>query len=159
MPHQISHTGLSKFARQHMQPLPGTPGGRTLVQASDPQMEMTSKVLLQEIFADVIPLMPDEADYAQDGRFDCDDFAFAFKGLVCKWYQKKRPNQLPVAVGVGWGMFKTFGNRAYHALNWVFLDDDRRLYWIEPQFVTTRSFDATLEPFSKTHDRVNLLIV
>lgn len=158
MPPTITHITLSRYASDHMTPLPGTVK-RTLVQASDPLMELPTQAVLLEIVEAIKSDMPHAEDYTENGKFDCDDFAYAFKGLATRWYQKKRPTLLPMAIGVSWGRFQFFGNGEYHALNWVFLADDQKLYWIEPQFLRSKTFEECLARFSKSKDRVNLLIV
>lgn len=158
MPRTITHITLSRYARDHMTPLPDTVT-RTLVQASDPLMELPTQTMLREIVESVKPDMPHADDYTENGKFDCDDFAYAFKGLATRWYQENRPALLPMAIGVSWGQFQFFGDGQYHALNWVFLADDQKLYWIEPQFLRSKPFEDSLARFSKSRDRVNLLIV
>ncbi len=155
----ITHIALSNYASQHMKPLPGAPFSRTLVQASDPKMELASNTLFDEIVNHIRPEMLDASEYTKNGQFDCDDFAFAFKGLVTNWYRTNRPNFLPMAIGIGWGKYAKFGDGEYHALNWVFIEDDQRLYWVEPQFIHSKPLKDSMAQFSKTQDRVNLMIV
>ncbi|WP_300033673.1 lectin MOA-related protein [uncultured Roseobacter sp.] len=156
---RLNHTSLVKYASQHMKPRPRSLSTRTLVQASDPDMEIPTKDQLISIVDAIRPRMPNGSEYTQNGKFDCDDFAFSFKGLVTQWYQENRPNDLPFAIGIGWGQFSSFSPDEYHALNWVFLADDRKLYWIEPQMIASDPLDRAMSQFSKTGDRVNLLIV
>ncbi len=158
MPQVIKNTDLSSFAESHLTPTTDFPWDTPLVQASDPKMELPSLQLFKEIIAYVKPKMPKASAYTQNGKFDCDDYSFLFKGFVAQWYQKNRPNDLPMAIGIGWGLYSTFGNNEYHSLNWVFLDDSK-LYWIEPQDVREKSFDAIIKEFDGDRDRVNLLMV
>lgn len=155
----ITSDNLARYARQHMRPMPTAPFAQTLVQASDPKMELPTAKMFAEIVELLRPRMPEGEEYSQDGRFDCDDYTFIFKGLVCDWYRAERRRDLPLALGLGWGRFTGFGQNLYHALNWVILADDEKLYWVEPQDLRDKPLDDTMRRYSKRGDRVNLLMV
>lgn len=154
----ISNTALASFARNTIKPVPGSGLQFPLVQASDPEMELPSRALFEDIMALVKQEIPPGTEYTEDGKFDCDDFSFMFKGLTAKWYQKTRPNSAPIATGIGWGIFPGFGGNVYHALNWVILDD-RRMYWIEPQDIATKDLDEAMRRLNRNGDSANLLMV
>lgn len=156
MPETIRTEHLQSFAQRKMR---SRKGGITRVRVSDPKMELPPLALFTTMVAEIKGDMPDASEYTENGEFDCDDFAFIFKGLVTQWYRKNRADQLPFAIGVAWGDFNAFSKGQFHALNWLFLADDKLLYWIEPQHIHSSPLDDAMAKFEKTLDRVDLLIV
>lgn len=75
-------------------------------------------------------------------RFDCDDYAFVFKGSLCLHARDVAVAAglpAPLAVGIAWAHFDWVNG--LHAVN-VAIDDDRDVYWIEPQDGTIHELDA-----------------
>jgi hypothetical protein len=102
---------------------------------SDNQYTALSTQELNELFACVkLPAF-------QGQVFDCDDFAFVFKGEASRFGLIKNMSASP-CVGMAWGYFKW--NPEYHAVNWVILEDERFL-WIEPQHINKTGADATYD--------------
>ena len=87
---------------------------------------------LEEIKALVkSPELTIEPANSANESFDCDDFAFAFKGNLCLFTRDKLKLKNSICVGIAWGEFKWFSE--FHACNWV-LTNKMELFWIEPQF-------------------------
>lgn len=64
-------------------------------------------------------------------RFDCDDYAFVFKGMVSLLARDSDNLTASPCIGLAWGEFGWMGE-VFHACNWV-LDSSNALRWIEPQ--------------------------
>lgn len=129
-----------------------------IVLASDKRFEQPSRALFDEAYAFAKQSMPHEDTYTGIDFFDCDDFSYIFKGLIACWYQEKRPRELPLAVGMCWGIFPGFGQNLIHSMNWVILDDGI-LHWIEPQFVLSRDQSEAMRQSEVSIDRLNLVMV
>ncbi|WP_152912643.1 lectin MOA-related protein [Candidatus Rhodobacter oscarellae] len=134
-------------------------GNITRLRASDIKLELPSLNLLQNVVNDIENEMPHKDEFTKHNFFDCDDFSFIFKGLVSQWYRKNRSNDLPFSVGIAWGFFNSFSPGEFHSLNFVFLGDDRKLYWIEPQLIRSGSLEDAMSTFKKNHDEVSLLML
>ncbi|MEL7092362.1 MAG: lectin MOA-related protein [Pseudomonadota bacterium] len=152
----VTRTTLKNFARDKMR---DHNGKVTRVRASDQEMELPAITLLREIVDDIKPNMPSKDEFTKVNFFDCDDYSFIFKGLVSDWYRKKRPNDLPFAIGIAWGYFSSFSPQEFHSLNFVFIGDDRKLRWIEPQMIRESTLEQATARFRKGHDKVSLLIL
>lgn len=63
-------------------------------------------------------------------HFDCDDFAFAFKGRLCLHTNNMIALEASLCVGIAWAEFRWAAG--FHACNWV-LTSDGTLLWYEPQ--------------------------
>lgn len=129
-----------------------------MVLASDVKFEQPSRSLFDQAYEFAKASIPHENTYTEIDLFDCDDFSYIFKGLISKWYQENRPEQLPLTVGVCWGIFPGFGQNLIHSMNWVILDDGV-LHWIEPQFVLSRTQAQAMRKSEVSTDRLNLIIV
>ena len=134
-------------------------GQITRLRISELTMEFPSLSLLETIVADIRSDMPKKAEFTKVNKFDCDDYSFIFKGLVGQWYRRNRPNELPFAIGVAWGHFHRFSPGEFHSLNFIFLADDRKLQWIEPQFIRESSLTDAMVKFSASRDTVSLLML
>ena len=62
--------------------------------------------------------------------FDCDDFAYVFKGQLSLFTRDRLRLPHSVCCGIAWGRFAWVNEE--HACNWV-LTDDYVFHWIEPQ--------------------------
>lgn len=131
---------------------------KPIVLASDGMFELPSRAVFDHAYGFAKESIPDENTYTEIDLFDCDDFSYIFKGLISKWYQENRPNQLPLAIGVCWGLFPGFGQNMIHSMNWVILDDGI-LHWIEPQFIASRTQSEAMRKSETSTDRVNLILV
>jgi hypothetical protein len=97
---------------------------RTYAGFSDERFFIASHADIER-YLDQIILPPASGTQA----FDCDDFAFALKGLLCL-EGRRQHLQASICVGIAWGVFRWM--RGNHAVNW-FLDSTGVLFWIEPQ--------------------------
>jgi hypothetical protein len=88
-----------------------------------PTLEETRQII------DSNPIPP--AQYVSQS-FDCDDYAFAFKGLVALHGRKLHELQTSVCIGIAWGRFTWIPASPFHAVNWV-LTRGGTFRWIEPQ--------------------------
>lgn len=86
-------------------------------------------------------------------HFDCDDFAFAFKGRLGLHTNTMRGLDASLCVGIAWAKFRWATGP--HACNWV-VTDDGTLAWFEPQSGFGRHlFDVT----ECIEDSLRLLII
>ena len=92
MPETIRTQNLHQFAQAKLR---NRKGGPTRLRVSDPRMELPPMDVFQTIVADIKGEMPNASEYTEHGEFDCDDFAFIFKGLITQWYRRNRPQELP----------------------------------------------------------------
>ena len=129
-----------------------------LILASDATFEQPTTATFNAAYEFAKAQMPHENDYSKIDLFDCDDFSYIFKGLIAQWYQETRPNKLPLAMGICWGLFPGFGQNLIHSMNWVILSDGV-LHWIEPQFVRSRSQSEAMRQSEVSRDRLNLVMV
>ena len=90
------------------------------------------------------PSFPDVGE-----AYDCDDYAFALKGLVSQ-ENRRRGRNAGICIGIAWGVF-AWMPRVHHAVNWA-IDDENRLLWIEPQ-------TGSVEDASSCNGGLELLIV
>ena len=67
--------------------------------------------------------------------FDCDDFAYVFKGRSCLYARDNFTPDGSLCLGIAWADFSWVNE--FHAANWA-LCDDLNLYWVEPQDLTRR---------------------
>ncbi|MEM6375562.1 MAG: lectin MOA-related protein [Pseudomonadota bacterium] len=134
-------------------------GRVTKLRASDLKMELPDKNLFRQIVDDIKPEMPHKDEYTKINLFDCDDYAFIFKGLVSQWYRHNRPNDLPFAMGIAWGFFRAFSPTEFHSLNFIFLAEDRKLRWIEPQYIRSETLEQSTARFRSGQDKVSLLML
>lgn len=73
--------------------------------------------------------------------FDCDDFAFVFKGLACLYTRDHLKIEHSLCIGIAWGCFAwTEPAFEFHATNWVLIDQ-LGLLWCEPQNGTLYPLD------------------
>jgi len=70
----------------------------------------------------------------KDEIFDCDDFALTFKSKLAYFAVRRKShfNNHPIAGGVFWGR-TTWESDNAHAANFI-VCQDRKIYWIEPQY-------------------------
>lgn len=62
--------------------------------------------------------------------YDCEDYAFAFKGSISLYVRKVLQSQHGLCVGIAGGLFNW--TPGFHACNW-FINDQGIIFWIEPQ--------------------------
>ncbi|NRB04675.1 MAG: lectin MOA-related protein [Rhodobacteraceae bacterium] len=134
------------------------PHMKALVLASDTTFEMPSKTLFDEAYGFAKDAMPHGDTFSKVDFFDCDDFSYIFKGLISKWYQENRPHDLPLAIGISWGLFPGFGNNEIHSMNWVIFDSGE-LHWIEPQFVNGKAMHEAMRASDTSRDKLNFVLI
>ncbi len=61
--------------------------------------------------------------------FDCDDYSFVLKGLICSHTRDFLRVEHSMCFGIAWGEFGWADG--YHCCNWV-LDSDENFRWVEP---------------------------
>ena len=81
--------------------------------------------------------------------YDCDDYAFALKGLASQT-NRQRGRDAGLCFGIVWGQFAWLPGVS-HAANWA-VDDTGEVLWIEPQ-------DGSLEPLDRCLGDISLLLV
>lgn len=112
-------------------------------------------------FADEAYYLPDKAEMAgivknnpvmkpkiKNEAFDCDDFSFVLKGLVCAHTRDKLSIEHSMCFGIAWGTFDWA--EEYHCCNWVFCNDGT-FWWVEPR-------DASFHPVEECRELKLLLV-
>ncbi|MEM9584950.1 MAG: lectin MOA-related protein [Pseudomonadota bacterium] len=156
MAETATRDNLMRFAQNRMR---DHNGHVTRLRVSDTKMELPSLELFKTIIDDIRDQMPHENEYTKLNAFDCDDYSFILKGLISQWYRHNRPSDLPFAMGIAWGFFNSFSRTEFHSLNFVFIADDRKLRWIEPQFLRSKSLEQATARFRSDLDEVSLLML
>ena len=82
---------------------------------------------------------PIPAELHSDEVFDCDDYAFVLKGLVCLHARSMKGVTSSMCLGIAWEFFD-WAEEGFHAANWV-LQDDGEFLWIEPQGATLHELE------------------
>ena len=86
---------------------------------------------------------------AQDESFDCDDYAFVFKGLAALKGRRMSHVTSSMCVGIAWGYFNWVPD-VFHAVNWALLEGSV-FVWVEPQ-------DGSIHPVEHNQGGLSLLI-
>ena len=112
-------------------------------------------------FADAAYYLPDRGEIAgivksnpvnkpriDNESFDCDDYSFVLKGLICSHTRDFLSIEHSICFGIAWGTFEWADG--YHCCNWV-LDADGNFWWVEPR-------DGTFHPISECQELKLLLV-
>lgn len=70
-------------------------------------------------------------EYVQD-LYDCDDFAYILKAHFIEAGYKNFERRAPYCFGIAWGQLGTKPG-IVHAINWMFINEDDEIHFIEPQ--------------------------
>jgi hypothetical protein len=118
---------------------------RTYAGFSDNEFYLPTRAEIEMLLAE----RPIRKARVRDESFDCDDFAFVFKGMVALEGRDLDHVTSSMCVGIAWGYFRWIPD-TFHAVNWALVDDSE-FVWIEPQ-------DGTIHPVDASESGLSLLI-